>query len=303
MKKICLSFIFGGFIWASEAQPQAELSRMQIRDAILKSFTSVEKERAKTLREIERSASEIVSLRNKLSGEEESVHAKIVEAHTVADIAEMTAAVEMIKLDAKKRIDMEVDRLEAMKRNNKNGKRYEKEKAAAMRRIAEAIAEVEKTKARATRAILKVTKEAERKKMKPVAYADEEAALRIAESEAKRRIVKAVTSVEIAEAVMKVELCKCLSKEDKRALLAMDTKNIDLDKIKTRAKAAIAEATADMEMAKARALSRIAQAVATVEIAKAIVDLDSDKKVRDVKRPATAIRSHYPKRILRYEKN
>ncbi len=271
-------------------------SRETVAQEILKEVRDVERARAKTIKAMERYRDEILSLRNgEVKKGAPSAHERIVEAQSVAQIADETAKVEVKKAMAAHRIAEAVDKVERLKRSGADKKAVAQAHRDALRTIARNVADVKKTEAEATRKIVALSVASEKRKATPVEYPNVEAVLVETEAKAKVKIAKAVTAVEIAKAVEKAETLKRLPPEALHEALSKYA-DMPLEKFEALMHARIVEIAAQVEIARAEALKEIAQIVATVEAVRHMHKGDALSK------KGTTLPESYPKRLLRVKK-
>ncbi len=287
---VCL--VCSGLLFAAADKPAKPYSRETVRHEILQALHNAEKAREEAILAIRKEVKEIESLR---AGSDEksaaaAIHHRIVEAESVADIAETTAEVEKAKIKASVQIAHAVDKMERLKASNPPRETLKQAEYETLRKIAHAVAYVEKVKAHATKKIVDVTVDAEKRKTQtPPQYVDPQAKLLEARSHAESRIAASVASVEVMRALAKAEMLKELP-------APRSTDRIDIDKVEAKAKARIAKAIADAEKARSKAMAEIADAVATVKAAQ-WANARHPQKVR-CRKP----RGSYPNKFIFIEK-
>ena len=271
MRKIIIILSVGALLLS---QLQAEDTRDQVRNEILKSLDEVEKARQVAIDELRVTVKNIEDARKGSSDINQTMKSnatKIAESQALGNIAASTATVEIAKIHAKDKIIKAIVSVEGIESKNITHKKVDTKKALAVKKIVSAIATVEIAKAKAARTIIKATEKVEISKIKKkYHFIDDASALIIAKNISAVKIAKSVSAVEITKAVSNVKIAKALL--DKNIVLSVQKqyKGLTLDEIKAKAKADISTITAKLEVMRAKALSDIAQIISFVEITEAI---------------------------------
>lgn len=298
MNKIIMILSVGALLFS---QLYAEDTRDQVRDEILKSLNEVDKARQTTINELKETVKNIEDTRAQrgdVNQTEKSIETKIVEVKEIGNIAQSTATVEIVKINAKEKTVHAIIKVEGVESEKSTAIKIENEKALAVKEIVKAVSSVEIAKTHAARSIIRATKKVELSKTKEkYKLTDDASALKIAKNIAAVKIAKSVSAVEITQAVSNVKIAKALLHEDVALSIDEQYKDLTLDEIKSKAKADISTITTRIEVLRAKALADIAQIVSFVKIAEAIkLQNKNEESIKpDNKRLA------YPQKFIRYK--
>jgi len=282
-------------------QLQAEDTRDQVRDEILKSLDEVEKARQITINELRETIKSIEDAREQRGDENETgktIETNIVESQALATIAQSTATVEIAKVNAKEKMLNAIIKVEGLEVRKASSGKIENEKALAAKKIVKAISSVEIAKAHAARSIMNATKKVEISKTKEkYKLVDDASALKVAKNISAVQIAKSVSAVEITQAVSNVKIAQALLDEDVELSMEEQYQDLTLDEIKSKAKADISTITARMEVLRAKALADVAQIVSFVKIAEAIKLQNKNEESIKTSNKILA----YPQKFIRYK--
>lgn len=289
-------------VWAVMLlQLNAQDTRDQVREEILKSFDEANQERAQAVSELDETVKNIEEARAQRTDtnlSESDTQTKIVESEEIAKIAQSVAKVEIAKVSAKEQIVLTIIKEDGADSEKTDAVKQELKKAIATQKITKAIVSVEIAKAKAAKTIIKATKRVELAKTKaPSKLLDDASALTIAKNKSAVQIAKSVSAVEIAKSVSDVQITQALLDEDVRLKVKKQYSDLSMDEIKAKASAEISTIMARVEVDHAKALADIAKIVSFVKIAEAIDAQDKNTESQKIKKAHVT----YPKKFRVYK--